>query len=106
MDASSSTTPENTSGPSMPDHRGADFIRITVTTTGDDLDERFKVQEPLQVVFNRALHLVGGGANRDRFTLEYQDKPLDLSKRIRDYVDQFGWTDGVTLDLVPRPEVI
>jgi|GEM_PF-2892334 len=82
------------------------FINLKVVTTGQDLEERYNVQEPLQVVFNRSLQAVGGGANRDQFTLEYQDQPLDLSKRISDYVQQFGWKDGTVLELVPRPEVI
>ena len=41
------------------------FITILVTTTGEDHEERFNVHEPLQVVFNRALQAVGGGANRE-----------------------------------------
>lgn len=82
------------------------FIELKVVTTGDDVEERFNVNQPLQVVFNRALQSVGGGANRDQFSLEYQDQPLDLGRRIRDYVDQFGWKDGTVLELVPRPEVI
>lgn len=82
------------------------FITITVTTTGEDLDERFNVHEPMQVVFNRALQAVGGGANRDLFTLEYDNQPLDLNRRIADYAAQFGWGERVELELVPRPEVI
>ena len=84
----------------------AAFIVLKVVTTGEDLEERFNVQEPIQVVFNRALRAVGGGANRDLFTLEYQDQPLDLSRRIGDYVAQYGWQDPTELELVPRPEVI
>jgi hypothetical protein len=84
----------------------AEFIVLKVVTTGEDVEERFNVREPLKVVFNRALQAVGGGANRDQFTLEFQDQPLDLDKRIEDYLQQFGWTDGTILELVPRPEVI
>ncbi len=84
----------------------AQFIILKVVTTGEDIEERFNVQESLQVVFNRSLQAVGGGANRDQFTLEYQDQPLDLGRRIADYVQQFGWTDGTVLELVPRPEVV
>lgn len=85
----------------------AKFIALKVITTGGDLEERFNVQEPLLVVFNRALQEVGGGANRDQFTLEYQDQPLDLSRRIGQYAEQFGWKEeGTILELVPRPEVI
>lgn len=84
----------------------ADFITLRVVTTGDDLEERFNVQQPLQVVFNRALQAVGGGVNRDQFTLEYNDQPLEVDKRIADYMNQLGWHDGAVLELVPRPEVI
>ncbi len=82
------------------------FINIIVTTTGEDLDDRFNVHEPMQVVFNRALQAVGGGANRDLFTLEFNNQQLDLNRRIGDCAEQFGWGDRVELDLVPRPEVI
>lgn len=82
------------------------FIRLTVVTTGEDLNERFNVNQPLHVVFNRALQAVGGGANRDQFTLEYNNQPLNLDRRIEDYVAELGWTDGTTLELVPRPEVV
>jgi hypothetical protein len=82
------------------------FIILKVVTTGDDLEERFNTHQPLEVVFNRALQAVGGGSNRDQFTLEYQDQLLDLDRGIVEYVDQFGWDDGTVLELVPRPEVI
>jgi hypothetical protein len=82
------------------------FITLKVVTTGEDFEDRFNVHQPLQAVFNRALQAVGGGANRDQFTLEYQDQPLDLARHISDYVDEFGWADGTVLELVPRPEVI
>jgi hypothetical protein len=85
---------------------GAKFIILKVVTTGEDLEERFNAQEPLNVVFNRALQAVGGGANREQFTLEYQDQSLDLGNRIADYIERFGWADGTVLELVPRPEVI
>jgi hypothetical protein len=84
----------------------ADFIVLKVITTGEDLEERFNAREPLMVVFNRALQAVGGGANRDQFTLDYNDQALDLSKKVAEYVEQFGWEDGTVLELVPRPEVI
>ncbi len=84
----------------------AEFIVLKVITTGEDLEERFNAQQPLEVVFNRALKSVGGGANRDQFTLEYQDQPLELDSRIGEYISQFGWQDGAVLELVPRPEVI
>lgn len=82
------------------------FIEVTVITTGEDPTERFNVNQPLQVVFNRALQEVNGGANRDQFTLEFEDQPLELGRKIQEFVEQFGWLDGVVLELVPRPEVI
>lgn len=82
------------------------FITIQVTTTGEDLGDRFNLHEPMQVVFNRALQAVGGGANRELFTLEFDNQPLDLGRRIGDYASQFGWGERVELELVPRPEVI
>jgi hypothetical protein len=82
------------------------FVVLKVITTGEDLEDRFNTTEPLTVVFNRALQAVGGSANRDQFTLEYQDQPLGLDRKIEEYVEQFGWEDGTVLELVPRPEVI
>jgi hypothetical protein len=84
----------------------ADFIEITVVTTGQDLTDRFNVQQPLQVVFNRALQSVGGGSHRDQFTLEFDGVELDLDVKIGEAAAQHGWGDGVELELVPRPEVI
>ncbi len=81
-------------------------ITLTVVTTGEDITESFNVNQPLKVVFNRALQAVGGGANRDQFTLEFNDQPLDLERKIKDYVDELGWSDGTVLELVPRPEVV
>jgi hypothetical protein len=82
------------------------FVTLTVVTTGEDITERFNVREPLKVVFNRALQAVGGGANRDQFTLEFNDQPLDLERRIEEFVTELGWADGTVLELVPRPEVV
>jgi hypothetical protein len=84
----------------------ADVIKIVVVTTGEDLDDSFNVHEPIKVVFNRALKSVGGGAARADFTLEYNEQTLDLDKRISDYIEELGWTSPVTLELVPRPEVV
>lgn len=84
----------------------ADFIEITVVTTGDDLGERFNVNQPLRVVFNRALQSVGGGSHRSEFTLEFQNVELSLDQKIADASTQHGWGDEVELELVPRPEVI
>ncbi len=86
----------------MPDN----FINITVVTTGEDLTQKFNIHEPLKAVKERALQGLGTGANRDLFILEYQGQPLDEVKKIEDYISQLGWGDEVTLELVPRPEVI
>lgn len=83
-----------------------DFLRITVVTTGDDLEAQFNSAEPMKVVFNRALAEVGGGPDREQFTLEYEDEELGLDQRIADVAERFGWGDEVTLELVPRPVVI
>ena len=74
---------------------------ITVITTGDDLEEEFNGQQPLKVIFNRALQEVGGGSSRDQFTLEFEDQELDLDAKISDVADHFAWGDRVTLELVP-----
>lgn len=69
------------------------FIRLIVITTGEDLDEEFNIHEPMLVVKQRALQKVQPGADKDLFTLQYNNQPLDDSKRIQDYIDQYGWTD-------------
>lgn len=84
----------------------AETIEITVVTTGEDLTDSFNVNNPLNVVFNRALQSVGGGSHRDEFTLEWNDEALDLDSKIGEAAEQFGWGEAVTLELVPRPEVI
>lgn len=82
-------------------------IRLVVITTANDLDDEFNVNQPLQVVFNKALHEVGGEPNRDQFALEFNDIVLsDLSRKIGDLAAEHGWTDGVTLELVPKPVVV
>lgn len=86
----------------MPDN----FIRLTVITTGEDLEDTFNIHQPLHVVKEHALKGLPPGTSRDLFVLEYQDQPLDESRKIEDYIAQFGWQDGATLELVPRPEVI
>jgi len=82
-------------------------IRLVVVTTADDVDEEFNVNQPLQVLFNRALHEVGGEGNQDQFALEYNDVELsDLSRKIGDVAEELGWVDGTQLDLVPKPVVV
>ena len=82
------------------------FITLTVITTGEDLTDRFNIHQPLKSVFNRAVQVVGGGSNKDQFTLEFKDEPLDLERKLEDFIAQFGWQDGTTLELLPRPEVV
>ncbi len=84
----------------------AEFIHLKVVTTGEDLEDDFNLEQPLKVVFNRALEAVGGSANRDQFTLEFEDEPLDLDQRIGEAAENLGWEDDAVLELVPRPEVI
>jgi hypothetical protein len=83
------------------------FIQIEVVTTADDLDERFNTNEPLRVVFEKSLTLVGGHGNPDQFTLEYNNEPLtDLDRKIGDYATELGWGEHVELELVPKPVVV
>jgi hypothetical protein len=83
------------------------FIEIVVITTADDLDDRFNRHEPLRVVFERALTLVGGHNQPEQFALEYGHEPLtDLGKSLGDYAAQLGWGDRVELELVPKPVVV
>ncbi len=89
----------------MPDPHGT--IRLVVVTTAGDVDQEFQLDQPLEVVFDRALHEVGGERNRDQFELEYKDAALsDLSRPIGDFVREFGWIDGTQLELVPKPVVV
>lgn len=81
-------------------------IEIMVATTADDLDETFKRQQPLRVVFEKALKLVGGQGQPDQFALEYNHEPLDLSRKIGDLAEELGWGDRVELELVPKPVVV
>lgn len=84
----------------------ADFVAITVVTTGEDLSDSFNTNQPLRVVFNRALTSVGGGSHKGQFSLEYEGSELNLDQKIADAAAQYGWGDEVELELVPRPEVI
>ena len=84
-----------------------DNIRLIVVTTADDVDEEFNRNQPLQVLFTKALHEVGGEGNRDQFALEYNDVELsDLSRKIGDVAEELGWVDGTQLELVPKPVVV
>lgn len=81
-------------------------IEIIVITTADDLDASFKRIQPLRVVFQRALKLVGGHGQPDQFTLEYANEPLDIDRKIGDLAEELGWGDRVELELVPKPVVV
>ena len=82
-------------------------LEIIVVTTAEDLDKTFNQHEPMQVVFQRALALVGGQSQPDQFTLEYSGEPLeDLQRPISAFVQQYGWSGRVELELVPRPVVV
>jgi hypothetical protein len=89
----------------MPD--GKNTIKLVVVTTAEDVDDEFNLHQPLQVVFNKALHEVGGEGKQDQFVLEYNDVALsDLSRKIGDLAEELGWSDGTQLDLVPKPVVV
>jgi hypothetical protein len=75
-------------------------------TTADDLHDRFNRHEPIRVVFERSLTLVGGQGQPDQFSLEYNNEPLDLGRTIGDLAGELGWGDQVELELVPRPVVV
>ena len=82
-------------------------IRLIVVTTAGDVDDQFNLNEPLQVLFDKALRQVGGEGNRDQFGLEYNDVGLsDLLRKIGELAQEFGWVDGTQLDLVPKPVVV
>lgn len=82
-------------------------IHLIVVTTADDVDDEFNVNQPLQVLFNKALREVGGEPNRDQFALEFNDIVLsDLTRKIGDAAQEYGWVDGATLELVPKPVVV
>jgi hypothetical protein len=83
------------------------FIHIMVVTTADDLDDRFNREQPLRVIFERALTLVGGHNQPDQFVLEYNDQPLtDLDRTLEELAAALGWGDEVELELVPNPVVV
>ena len=91
----------------MVEHAHLSSIEIVVVTTAEDLDARFKTSEPMQVVFEHALSLVGGRGQPDQFALEYRDQPLtDLHRSIGDFATELGWGERVELELVPKPVVV
>lgn len=83
------------------------FEQISVATTGGDLDEKFNLREPMRVVFQKALALVGGQSQPDQFQLEYNDQPIhNLDATVGDLKGQLGWGDEVDLELIPKPVVV
>lgn len=86
----------------MPDN----FIRLVIVTTGEDLDEKFNVNQPIQAIKARALQGLPPGSNPDEFILEFDGQPLDNHTKISEYVAQYGWQNGTILELRPVPVVI
>lgn len=84
-----------------------DDIQVVVITTADDLDRSFNRQQPLRVVFERALGLVGGHSQPDQFGLQFGDTPLnDLGRKLGELAAELGWGNRVELELVPKPVVV
>jgi hypothetical protein len=84
-------------------------LHIVVTTTADDLEDDFTIHQPIHVVKQRAVLLVGSGGESANFRLEFNGQILeDESRTVGEYAAQFGWVSGETvhLELVPAPEVI
>ena len=113
--SSSTKNPDHGGGDDPPErdghgddgHKNPKKIEIIVVTTADDLDREFKLEDPLRVVFERALKLVGGQGEPDQFTLEYRDEPLtQLDRKIGDIARELGWRKRVELELVPKPVVV
>lgn len=91
----------------MPPSGPSDQVEITVITTADDLHDTFNSHQPLRVVFERALTLVGGHGQEDQFSLVFGNETLtDLQRTIGDYAQEFGWGSSVELELVPKPVVV
>ena len=82
-------------------------IHVKVVTTAGDLNKKFDRGEPLRVVFDQALVLVGGQGQPDQFALEYNDEPLTgLDRTLGEFADELGWGKKVELELVPSPVVV
>jgi hypothetical protein len=81
-----------------------DAVQIVVITLEEDLEESFGRHEPMRAVLERALALVGGDSQRDRFRLEYGEHALiGLDRPVAEFQRQLGWGDEVELELVPTP---
>ena len=82
------------------------FIILIIITPGEDVEDKFNVNQPIRVVKHRALKGMPPGTNPDLFSLEYNDQALQDERKIKSYIEEFGWEDGTVLELVPHPEVI
>lgn len=82
------------------------LIRLTIVTTGEDVQANFNVNEPVKAVKMRALAGLAPGSKAEEFTLEYNNEPLDEDQRLAFYVEKFSLTNGSVLELVPNPVVI
>src|SRR6266487_3695963 len=65
-----------------------DTIRLIVVTTAGDRDDESRGDQPLPVIFDKALREVGGQGNQEPFALEYNNE--ELSGRPRTAADQHG----------------
>lgn len=80
---------------------------VEVITTADDVDARFNAEDPLRTVWDLALALVGGEGQPDQFRIEYRHTVLtDLDRKLGSYAEEFGWSERVELELVPKPVVV
>lgn len=81
-------------------------IRICVNTTKSDIEQEFNVEQPIHTVKQAAIVGQFDPSQKDKYHLKYQNEVLDESKKIEAYVGQFGWEDGVCLDLETLPAPI
>lgn len=82
------------------------FITLVIITPGEDIEDQFNVNQPIRAVKHRALQGMPPGTDPNLFILEYNDQTLDEERKIKSYIEEFGWEDETVLELVPRPEVI
>ena len=89
------------------DKKGKKDFHVLVVTTADDLEDDFDKHETLQVVFDRAVALVGGQGQPDQFSLEYKDQPVtELTRTLKDASKDLGFGQDVEFELVPKPVVV
>ena len=82
------------------------FITLIIITPGEDVEDEFNINRRIRVVKRRAMEGIPPNTDPSLFVLEYNDQPLDEEKKIKLYIDEFGWENRTMLELVPRPEVI